>query len=94
MAEWLKRWTADPAAAHIYDGGELLGGQVVKALDCRPRGLRLQPHYSNRDFFSPRSLLCSAQNSEVYTASFGGDVKPSVPGGPGLNRLLPSPGPR
>ena len=29
----------------------LLGGQVVKALDCRPRGPRFQPHYSNRDFF-------------------------------------------
>ena len=33
------------------------GGQVVKALDYRPRGPRFQPHYNNRDFFSPRSLL-------------------------------------
>ena len=27
------------------------GGQVVKALDYRPRGPRFQPHYNNRDFF-------------------------------------------
>jgi len=25
---------------------------MVKALDCRPRGPRFQPHYSNRDFFT------------------------------------------
>ena len=31
--------------------GGLLGGQVVKALDCTPRGPRFQPHYSNRYFF-------------------------------------------
>jgi len=30
----------------------LLGGQVVKALDYRPRGPRFQPHYSNRDIFT------------------------------------------
>ena len=24
---------------------------LLKALDCRPRGPRFQPHYSNRDFF-------------------------------------------
>jgi len=46
----------------------LLGGQVVKVLDYRPRGPRFQPHYRNRDFFAPRSLLSSAQNSEkVYS---------------------------
>ena len=46
----------------------LLGGQVIKALDYRPRGPRFQPHYRNRDFFAPRSLLSSAQNSEkVYS---------------------------
>ena len=27
-------------------------GQVVKALDYRPRGPRFQPHYSNREFFT------------------------------------------
>jgi len=30
----------------------LVGGQVVKALDYRPRGPDFQPHYSNRDFFT------------------------------------------
>jgi len=29
----------------------LLGGQVVKPLDYRPRGPRFQPRYRNRDFF-------------------------------------------
>ena len=59
---------------------------------------------NNRDFFSPRSLLSSAQkvtrcilkvfSPEVYTSSFRGDVRQSVPGVlHGLNRLLPSPGP-
>ena len=39
----------------LYSVGNLEGlpgGQVVKALDCRPRGPRFQPHYSNRDFFA------------------------------------------
>jgi len=51
---------------------------------------RFQPHYSNRDF-SPIGVYsvlpkkvsrCSLKVflPEVYTASFGGDVKPSVPG--------------
>ena len=30
----------------------LVGGQVVKALDDRPRASEFQPHYSNRDFFT------------------------------------------
>ena len=68
----------------------LLGGQVVKALDYRPRGPRFQPHYSNRDFFHlgvysalPQKVSrCSLKvfPPEVYTASFGGDVKPSSQG--------------
>jgi len=70
----------------------LLGGQVVKVLDYRPRGLRFQHHYSNRDFFftwgvysalpkkGSRCIL-KVFSPEVYTASsFGGDVKPLVPG--------------
>ena len=28
----------------------LLGSQVVKVLDYRPKGPRFQPHQSNRDF--------------------------------------------
>jgi len=30
----------------------LFGGQVVKALDYRPRGPRFQPYYSDRDLFT------------------------------------------
>ena len=36
-------------------GWGLLGGQVVKALDYRPRGPRFQAHYSNKDFFTKES---------------------------------------
>ena len=39
----------------------LLGGQVVKVLDYRPRGPRFLPHYSNRNFFTYISLLSSTQ---------------------------------
>ena len=64
---------------------------MVKALDCRPRGPRFQPHYSNRDFFYLRVYLALPPKKvsrcglkvlppEVYAASFGGDVKPSAPG--------------
>ena len=66
------------------DAAGLPGGQVVKALDYRPRG------YSNKDFFHlgvysalPKRVsrcILRVFSPEVYTASFGGDVKPSVPG--------------
>ena len=66
------------------DAAGLPGGQVVKALDYRPRG------YSNKDFFHlgvysalPKKVsrcILRVFSPEVYTASFGGDVKPSVPG--------------
>ena len=81
MAKWLKRWTTDP-------------------------GVRGSSPTIATGIFSPRSLLSSAQKCgsgrvslkafppEVYTASFGGDVKPVGPRGTGLNRLFPSPGPR
>ena len=41
-----------PGSRIVYGYMGLLGGQVVKALDYRPRGPRFQPHYSNRDFFT------------------------------------------
>jgi len=76
----------------------LLSGQAVKALDYRLKSPWFQLHYSNRDFFPTRSLFRSPQKSEnVYsecdftTASFGGKL---ITRGPGLNRLLPSPGNR
>ena len=65
---------------------------MVKALDYRPRGPRFQPHYSNRDLFHLHVGVYSALPErvsrcglkvfppEVYTASFRGDVKLSVPG--------------
>ena len=63
---------------------------MVKALDCTPRGPRFQPHYSNRYFFHlgvysalPKKVSrCRLKVflPEVYAASFGGDVKPLVPG--------------
>ena len=40
----------DSLSTFYYKG--LLGGQVVKALDDRPRDPRFQSHYSNRDFFT------------------------------------------
>ena len=62
----------------------------IKALDCRPRGPRFQPNYSNRDFFILESTQlypkkvsrCGLKvfSPEVYTTSFGGDIKPSVLG--------------
>jgi len=61
----------------------LLGGQVVKALDYSPR---FQPHYSNNlgvySALPKKVSRCSLKvfPPEVYTTSFGGDVKPSVPG--------------
>jgi len=74
---------------HLLLINKLLGGQVVKALDCRSRGPRFWPHYSNRGFFHlgvysalPKKVSrCGLKvfSPEVYTASFGGDVKPSVP---------------
>ena len=58
----------------------LLAGQVVKALDYRPRG----PHDSNREFFHlgvysalPKKInryVLKVFSHEVYTASFRGDV--------------------
>ena len=71
---------------------------MVKVLDYRPRGLRFQPHYSNREssysalpkkVSRPRCTL-KVFSPEVYNASFGGDAKPLVPGN--LVWLLPSPG--
>ena len=60
---------------------------MVKALDYRPRVPRFQPNYS---FFYlgvysalPKKVSgCRLKvfPPEVYTASFRGDVKPSVPG--------------
>jgi len=64
----------------------LLGGQVVKVLDYRPRGPRFQPHYSNNlGVYSALPKKVSRYSlkvfpPEVYTTSFGGDVKPSVLG--------------
>ena len=60
---------------------------MIKVLDYRPRGHRFQHHYSNRDFFTQeftqqkvRRCILKVFPPEVYTASFIGDVKPSVPG--------------
>ena len=59
----------------------LLGSRVVEALDCRPRGPGSGPT-GNRDFFSsgytqpwPKKL-----RRRVTFVSFGGDIKPLVPG--------------
>ena len=63
----------------------MLGGQVVKAL----HGLQTSAEVpAPRGFFLVYSALpkkvsrCILKvfSPEVYTASFGGDVKPSVPG--------------
>jgi len=68
----------------------LLVGQVVKVLGYRPSGPRFLPHYSNRYFCHlgiysalPKQVsrcILNMFSPEVYTASFEGDVKLSVPG--------------
>jgi len=60
----------------------LLGSQVVKALDCRPRGPGSGPT-GNRDFFLFRVNSALTQNNlrrRVTFVSFGGDIKLLVPG--------------
>ena len=65
------------------------GGLVVKALDCRPTGPRFLSHYNGGVFTSESTQLCLKEVSryilegvslEIYTTSFGRDVKPSGPG--------------
>lgn len=63
---------------------------MVKALDCRPTGPRFLSHYNSGGFFTSESTqLCLKKVSryilegvspEIYTTSFGRDVKPSGPG--------------
>jgi len=66
---------------------QLLGSQVVEALDCRPRGPGSGPT-GNRDFFSLQGTLSPDPKNlrgRVTFVSFGGDIKPLVPcRGPGL----------
>ena len=61
-------------AESLMTSYEVIGQESVKALDCKVLAVPGSAPLGNREFSSVYSW------PEVYTTSFGGDVKPSVPG--------------
>ena len=81
-AEWSREKVSFLDTTVILDGTILgvEGGLLVKALDCGSKGPGFQSHLQQR-FISLLGALSPTPKMFTFV-SFGGDIKPSVPGNP------------